>query len=66
MTRAHARKDFNQDTRLTLLETDADDMEGYVAAIQQSIARLTRYLTTAAITFGTSAVLLAVNLVLNQ
>lgn len=48
---------------MTLLEGDADDLESTVAGIQASMKKLSTALNAAAITLGTSAVLLAVNLI---
>ena len=65
MSRVRDRKEFNTDTRVTLLESDADDLEITVAHIQRSMSRLSTTFIGAAITFGTSAVLLAANLVIS-
>ena len=66
MTRTHARKDFDDDTRLALVEGDIDNLEATVVSIQKSMSRVVTSLVTATITLGTSAVLLAVNLVVSR
>lgn len=62
MARVQDRSGFDTDTRMTLLEGDADHLEATVAGIQASMKKLSTALNAAAITLGTSAVLLAVNL----
>ncbi len=66
MSRTHQRKGFDPETRTTLLEGDADNIENTVAGIQKSMQRVVTSLVTATITFGTSAVLLALNLVVTR
>ena len=63
MGRTHQRKDFDGDTRMALVEGDLDSFETTVAGIQRSMQRVVYSLVAASITFGTSAILLAVNLV---
>jgi len=62
VTRPQERKGFDHETRVALLETDMDDIYGDVASIRQSIQRLTWAMAAAALSFGTSALLLALNL----
>ena len=63
MGRTHQRKDFDSGTRMALVEGDLDSLETTVAGIQRSMQRVVYSLVGASITFGTSAILLAVNLV---
>ncbi len=63
MSRAHERKGFDQETRVTLLEGDADTIEVTVAGIQKSMQRVVSALIGATITLATSSILMALNLV---
>jgi len=64
MGKAHARKDFTTETRITLLEGDADNIEVTVAGIQKSMQRVVSALIGATITLATSSILMALNLVI--
>ena len=65
MGRAHARSGFDNETRVTLLEDDADKIESTVVSLQKSMQRVSSALIGAALTFGTSAVLFALNLIVS-
>jgi hypothetical protein len=62
VARTEARAGFNPDTRIALLETDADDMECDMRSLKGSISKLTYAVVGAALTMGTTAVMLAINL----
>jgi len=63
MGRTHARKEFDDGVRVTLLESDADEFEMKVVGLQKSMQRVTQSLVATAITLATSSILMALNLV---
>lgn len=63
MSRANDRKEFDQGTRVTLLEGDADKFEGAVEGLQASMDSVTSWLIKAAVGFATSALVLALNVI---
>ncbi|KAA3641175.1 MAG: hypothetical protein DWP92_01630 [Armatimonadetes bacterium] len=65
IARQTSRKAFDDSTRLSLLETDADEMAADIAAIRTLLQRLTWAIVGAGITFSTSSILLAINLTVN-
>lgn len=56
------RKKFTPEVRLSLLETDMNQIESAVAGVQSGLRRLTMAIVGAALSFATAAVLLAINL----
>ena len=65
-SRSAARFGFDAPTRLSLLEDDCDQLESAVANIQTMMQRVVYSLVTATITFGVSAILLSLNLVISR
>ena len=64
--RTAARKAFDTSTRISLLEDDTDRIEDTVGSIRTMMQRVVYSLVTATITFGVSAILLSLNLVVNR
>ena len=61
-SRSEARAQFDNDTRVTLLESDADALENAVVGLKQTISKLTWSVVGAALSLTTASILLAVNL----
>lgn len=53
-------------TRVEQLESDMDDSDGSIDKLRKSLDRLTGAVLAAVFTFGTSAVMLALNLVVHK
>ncbi len=65
MTRSEARKGFDPEVRIALAEGDIDKIESAVTSIDRKLHRLIVAAASLSLTFGTSAVLLAINLVVS-
>ncbi len=61
-SRTSARGKFTDPVRISLLETDADELDSDMAGLKAQINRLTWTLAGAAVTMATASVLFALNL----
>lgn len=66
LTRTEKRTGYDDHTRITLLENDADEAEERQERIEKKLDTIRNWLLTGAITFGSSAVLLAANIVIQM
>ncbi len=64
MSRTHQRKGFTNDTRMALLEGDADSLEGDIAGINDKLDTLIKVAIKAGVGLATSAVLIVTDVVL--
>ncbi len=62
MGRSDARKDFDDHTRLRLLEDDADELELEIMEMRKEFRRLTAAIVGGAITLAVTAILLGITL----
>lgn len=60
--RAERRKAYDDHTRITLLEDDADQAEATQARIESKLDGIRTMLVTGAVTFAASAILLGINI----
>lgn len=62
MSRRDERRDYTAETRIGLLETDADVSEAHYADLKSELKAINKTLTGVFIALATSAVLMAVNI----
>lgn len=63
--RSEARARFDHETRLSLVEQDADELETGIAAVAERLSKILWALVGLLITVTTSSIFLALNLVVN-
>ncbi len=60
--RSQRRDSYDDHTRVTLLEDDADTMEAMIRAASDKLDTIIKWLVVGAISFSTTAILLGVNI----